>query len=93
MSIREHGGAVRYWRHKTNGSRAVLCADGKVLMLRGTRWREPLTVQLIAAATAQQGDYVALNMIERNTEWQEDTRSAMSAAITRTGREARRRDV
>lgn len=81
MSIREHGGAVRYWRHKT-GQRAVLCADNAVLVLRGGRWSGPGI-----------GAGIAVGMIEADPLWEEDTRSAMSAAITRTNRDARRRDV
>lgn len=85
MSIREHGGAVRYWRHDKSGQRAVLCQDGKVLMLRGGRWKEPVWHPLAVA-------FDPVETLQKDTEWEEDTRSSMSAAITRTGREARRRE-
>ena len=72
MSIRAHGGAVRYWRHKDNPKRrACLCQDGVILILKHGKWDSP------------ENGHAA-------EEWEEDTRSSVSAAITRTNREARR---
>lgn len=83
MSIREHGGAVRYWRREEDGARAVLCRDGYVLLYRkGGRWRVP--IEFMANMR------LLIEMLEQDREWQSDTRPSMTAAITRTGREARR---
>jgi hypothetical protein len=76
MSIRAHGGAKRYWIHK-GGNRAVLCLDGLILFMErnGGRWKE--TAMIEAGMDREHG-------------WLEDTRAELSAAITRTNREARR---
>lgn len=73
MSIREHGGAVRFWRQDKR--RAVLCADGTILVMINGRWRER---DLRTDTMREQG-------------WETDTRPSASAAITRTTREAWRR--
>lgn len=88
MSIRANGGAVRYWRHKwkSNAHRAVLCRNGKVLILWSGRWQEARA----GLDYSKLVDGTVLNMLETNTEWENDTRPSMTAAITRTGREARR---
>lgn len=80
-TIRANGGAERYWRHATTGTRLVLCRNGEFLINPGgaSRWvfaKEPYT----------------LEMIERDPRWQADTRPTISAAVTRTTREARRQD-
>lgn len=85
MSIRDHGGAVRYWRHVVSQRRVVECADGKLLYLRGGRWRD--------ASIIGPGNTAPMTIFDfaTNPQWEKDTRSALSAAITRTNREARRR--
>ena len=76
MSIRDHDGAVRYWRHTASGRRAVLCGDGVVLENIGGRWVE----RGLRAA-----------MMHHWNGWETDTRPSVTAAITRTTRDARRR--
>ena len=75
MSIREHGGAVRYWVHE-DGTPAVLCVDGKILTMRKSRWQEWLDAKP--------------ELLDSIAAWKTDTRPSLSAAITRTTREARR---
>ena len=76
MSIRDNGGAVRYWRHYPTGKRAVLCANGKILELINGRWLD----RALQPA-----------MMNHWNGWQTDTRPSVSAAITRTTRDAMRR--
>jgi hypothetical protein len=74
-TIRANGGSVRYW-HNGHGGRAVLCKNGKVLVMGSrSKW-------LDSGRTVEE--------IEREPIWQADTRTSLSAAITRTSREARR---
>lgn len=75
MSLKAHGGAVRYWVHE-GGSRAVLCTDGAVMRLKASRWRE--------------WPGMTPDLIDSNKGWRTDTRPSLSGAITRTNREARR---
>ena len=75
MSIKEHGGAVHYWVHE-DGTRAVLCVDGKILTMRQSRWH------VWEAGTPE--------LLDSIRGWRRDIRSTLSAAITRTNREARR---
>ena len=72
MSIREHGGAVRFWRNKMTGQRACLCRDETLLHLVHGKW-QPL-----------------IKPVPWLDDWEDDTRPSISAAITRTNREARR---
>ena len=74
MNISDHGGAVRYWVHD-DGTRAVLCQDGKIMMMSRSRWR----------VTDTQPEHLDSNRL-----WKTDTRRSLSSAITRTNREARR---
>lgn len=76
MSIREHGGAVRYWKHQPSGKRAVLCGDGVILEFINGRWRNRA---------------LQVSMMHQWNGWLNDTGPSVSAAITRTTREARRR--
>ena len=76
-TISANGGAERYWRHEPTGTRACLCRNGRLLIFQG-RWR-------FAKSTT-------LETIERDSRWQPDTRPVISAAVTRTSREALRRD-
>lgn len=76
-AISANGGVERYWRHAQTGRRLVLCRNGRILIHRG-RWRIERDMTLEA--------------IERDARWQQDTRPVLSAAITRTTREAMRRD-
>jgi hypothetical protein len=80
-AISANGGAERYWRHAATGTRLVLCRNGEFLINPGggSRWvlaREPYT----------------LESVERDRRWQPDTRPVVRAAVTRTSREALRRD-
>ena len=75
MSIREHGGAARYWVN-LDGGRVVLCLDGTLLVMRRSRWKVY--------------DEATVEMLDRNPYWRQDTRPGIAAAITRTNREARR---
>lgn len=76
-TISANGGAVRYWSHAHNGSRLVLCANGNRLLQAQRRgsWR----------VTALRIEDIALD-----PGWRSDTAISASAAITRTGRLARR---
>jgi hypothetical protein len=79
VSIKAHGGAVRYWITLDGRNRAVLCTDGTILIriTSGSRWREaPL--------------YMTTDVLDNRSDWQADTRPTISSAITRTNREARR---
>lgn len=76
-TISGNGGAVRYWTHAHNGSRLVLCRNGQRLlqMQRRRRWR----------VTTLRVEDIALDR-----SWRSDTTIATTAAVTRTGRLARR---
>jgi hypothetical protein len=75
MSIKAHGGAVQYWVHEVRHHRVVMCNDGIMLELgSGGRWR----VSELKMWALKDLGYVP------------DTRPSLSAAITRTNREARR---
>ena len=76
-TISANGGAARYWKHAQTGRRLVLCRNGRILIHRG-RWRFDREI--------------TLEMIERDVRWQPDTRPILSAAVTRTTREALRRN-
>ena len=75
-TLRAHGGAVRYWKHRDSGVRAVMCNDGMILVLERSRWRADPALR-------------ANDM--RNDFWEPDTRPVLSAAISRTVRQARLR--
>jgi len=78
-AISANGGARRYWRHEPTGTRLVLCGNGQFLVNRGGgRWRLPREAYSLA-------------QLEADASWQPDTRPVVSAAVTRTGRQARRR--
>lgn len=76
-AISNNGGAERYWRHEPTGTRACLCRNGRLLIFQG-RWRFAKTT--------------TLEEIEGDRRWLPDTRPVLSGAVTRTTREALRRD-
>lgn len=77
-TISAHGGAVRYWR-ASDGARLVLCRNGKFLMRpKGGAWR-------VADARLTQ-------ILLDDDRWQSDTSVRARASVTRTGRDARRRE-
>lgn len=70
-SISANGGADRYWRHQSTGSRAVLCRNGKVLVNPGgaSSWRH--TPDLTLETLAERG-------------WQPLDDATSRASVTRT---------
>lgn len=76
-TISGNGGAVRYWTHAHNGSRLVLCRNGKRLLQARKRGNWQVTT-------------LSLEDIAIDRSWRSDTAISASAAITRTGRLARR---
>jgi hypothetical protein len=77
VSIKAHGGAVRYWVLRHTPVRFVLCNDGVVLCNRGgSRWHETAPEMRIE-------DF-------EHPQYRVDTRPTISSAITRTNRAARR---
>ena len=76
-TITADGGAVRYWRNAIDGTRLVLCRNGKLLLQarRNAPWHHTkLRLPEVAAEPA----------------WQTDARAAARAAVTWTSRRARR---
>lgn len=76
-TIKENGGAVRFWRQKHGDGRAVLCRNGVTLIRHGRNdWNK------IA---------VPWTDIDHDPRWIPDTRPVITAVITRTNRDARRK--
>lgn len=76
-TISGQGGAVRYWTNAKTGARVVLCRNGTRLLQTAKRGSWRVTTWLIE-------DLVL------DPAWRSDTTIAASAAVTRTGRLARR---
>jgi len=78
-TLSSNGGVERYWRNARDHSRLALCRNGRLLRQRqpGTRWW--ITTLL-------------LEDVARDPAWRSEATSAASAGVTRTTREARRRD-
>lgn len=76
-TISGNGGAERYWRH-ADGRRLVLCRNGEMLVqvARGGRWHAIASKPPISALSYEK--------------WELDAGQAARAAVTRTGRQARR---
>lgn len=82
-TLRDHGGAVRYWRDE-GGARLVLCGNGAFLVSRaGGRWRGVTRPQEIAEITVD---------LYNQRRWSIDAGKSARAAVTRTGRAARRQE-
>ena len=81
LTITRNGGASQYCRSKTSEMRAVLCKNGIILIRVNskTRWSRPHYPWSLTVA-----------MLNADPYWEIDTRSAVSAARTRTTRRARR---
>lgn len=78
VTISSQGGAVRYWsRGHDHQQRLVLCSNGRLLLQTQPHrsWR------MTTMTTAD---------VARDPRWRENATSAASAAVTRTGRIARR---
>lgn len=76
-TITANGGAERYWHNSIDGTRLVLCRNGKLLLQarRSAPWHfTRLRLPDVAAEPA----------------WRTDTRAAASAGVTWTSRRARR---
>jgi hypothetical protein len=76
-TISANGGAERYWRHRWNGSRLVLCRNGRLLLLPRDK-RSWIDANLVVKTDPDDGS------------WRADTSPRASASVTRTHRIARR---
>ena len=77
-TITANGGAVRFWRNFATGERAVLCCNGRILLLSArpyARWKR---------STRDQAE------LARDPRWRADTTDAATRSITRTNRDSRR---
>jgi len=77
-TITANGGAVRFWKNRATGERAVLCCNGRILLLPAhpyARWH--LTTRDPAE-------------LARDPRWRVDTAIAATRSITRTNRDSRR---